>query len=61
MKILFITDGLAPFELGGMQRHSTNLLKGLLNQGHTLTVCMPYPTVEKDEFNWFVQLGIPRE
>jgi len=59
MKILFITDGLAPFVLGGMQRHSTNLLKGLLHQGHDIGVCMPLPENEIDESNWYVELGIP--
>ena len=59
MKILFITDGLAPFVLGGMQRHSTNLLKGLLQQGHEISVCMPCPENEKEESNLFVELGVP--
>jgi glycosyltransferase involved in cell wall biosynthesis len=33
MKIALLTDGLWPLSIGGMQKHSFNLLKGLLNSG----------------------------
>ena len=29
MRLLFLTDGLSPFVLGGMQQHSTMLVKHL--------------------------------
>jgi len=38
MKILFLTDGIFPFSIGGMQKHSTNLIKNLGALGHELTV-----------------------
>ena len=33
MKILFITDGIFPYVIGGMQKHSTNLIKHLSISG----------------------------
>lgn len=33
MKILFITDGIFPYVIGGMQKHSTNLIKNLSTSG----------------------------
>lgn len=38
MKILFLTDGVFPFSIGGMQKHSTNLIKSLGELGHEVTV-----------------------
>lgn len=38
MKVLFITDGIAPFVVGGMQKHSAGLVTGLLQNG--VKVCL---------------------
>jgi len=38
MRWLLLTDGLSPFEMGGMQKHSANLLKHLLTEGHSVSV-----------------------
>lgn len=41
MKILFVTDGLFPFVIGGMQKHSTLLINELARKGCSLTVIHP--------------------
>ena len=33
MKIVFLTDGIYPYVVGGMQRHSTNMIKHLVLSG----------------------------
>ncbi|MBK7130634.1 MAG: glycosyltransferase family 4 protein [Crocinitomicaceae bacterium] len=38
MKVLFLTDGIFPFVLGGMQKHSAILIKLLAERGCELTV-----------------------
>ena len=38
MKILFLTDGLYPFVIGGMQKHAYNMLKLMANDGHNVHV-----------------------
>jgi glycosyltransferase involved in cell wall biosynthesis len=38
MRWLLLTDGLSPFEMGGMQKHSANLLRYLLKEGHFVSV-----------------------
>lgn len=38
MRIAFLTDGIYPYELGGMQRHSTNMLKYLVLNGVEVTL-----------------------
>ena len=38
MRWLLLTDGLSPFEMGGMQKHSANLLRHLLKKGHFVSV-----------------------
>jgi glycosyltransferase involved in cell wall biosynthesis len=38
MRWLLLTDGMSPFELGGMQKHSANLLKQLLLAGDEVDV-----------------------
>jgi glycosyltransferase involved in cell wall biosynthesis len=38
MRWLLLTDGLSPFEMGGMQKHSANLLRQLLFSGHDVDV-----------------------
>lgn len=38
MRLLFLTDGLWPFQLGGMQRHSTLLIAHLARRVERLTV-----------------------
>ena len=44
MKIALLTDGIYPFVIGGMQKHSFYLAKFLIQQGHELTLvhCVPY-------------------
>lgn len=38
MKLLLITDGISPFVIGGMQKHSAGLAKNLTEQGVQLTL-----------------------
>ena len=38
MKIAFLTDGIYPYVLGGMQRHSTNMIKHLVLHGADVTL-----------------------
>lgn len=38
LSILFIADGITPFTIGGMQRHSSNLVKSLLGEDVRLTL-----------------------
>jgi len=38
MNILIITDGITPFVIGGMQKHSYNLARNLALQGHRITL-----------------------
>jgi glycosyltransferase involved in cell wall biosynthesis len=38
MRWLILTDGISPFEIGGMQKHSYNLAKQLLINGETVTL-----------------------
>ncbi len=38
LKILFVCDGLHPFVMGGMQKHSAGLVRALAECGATLTV-----------------------
>jgi glycosyltransferase involved in cell wall biosynthesis len=38
MRWLILTDGISPFEIGGMQKHSYNLTKQLLLNGETVTL-----------------------
>ncbi|MFM9984157.1 MAG: glycosyltransferase family 4 protein [Flavobacteriales bacterium] len=44
MKLLLLTDGVFPFVIGGMQKHSHYLTKFLVQQGHQITLvhCVPY-------------------
>jgi glycosyltransferase involved in cell wall biosynthesis len=44
MKLLVVTDGITPFVVGGMQKHSSNLVKALVELGHEVTLlhCMPW-------------------
>lgn len=41
MRILFLTDGLFPFQIGGMQKHSSVLVKLLSKRGIELVVIHP--------------------
>lgn len=43
MKILVVTDGISPFVVGGMQKHSAGLIKYLVLRGHDVTMihCLP--------------------
>lgn len=38
MKVLFITDGITPFVIGGMQKHSHGLVKNLIAHGIHVTL-----------------------
>ncbi len=44
MKLLLITDGITPFVIGGMQKHSAGIAKHLSQKGVTVTLvhCVPY-------------------
>ncbi|MBD78441.1 MAG: hypothetical protein CL840_05945 [Crocinitomicaceae bacterium] len=43
MNLLFVTDGIAPFVTGGMQSHSTNMVRSLIKHVTQLTLihCVP--------------------
>lgn len=55
MKILLLTDGVMPFAIGGMQKHSQQLAKHMAAKGHEVTLvhCIygnqPFPS--QDELN----------
>ncbi|MDZ4751940.1 MAG: glycosyltransferase family 4 protein [Flavobacteriales bacterium] len=53
MKIALLTDGIYPFVLGGMQRHSGNVLKQMLERGHEVTLvhCVPWNAKEMPDRN----------
>jgi glycosyltransferase involved in cell wall biosynthesis len=38
MKLLMLTDGIAPFVIGGMQKHSYELVRHLASAGHQITL-----------------------
>lgn len=38
LKILFLADGIHPFTIGGMQKHSSELVYGLLEAGSSVTL-----------------------
>ena len=38
MRLLFVTDGITPYVIGGMQRHSENLVRSLLKSNVHLTL-----------------------
>lgn len=44
MKVLILTDGITPFVIGGMQKHSFYLAKFLVLRGHEVTLvhCVPF-------------------
>lgn len=44
MKLLLITDGITPFVIGGMQKHSAGIAKHLSEKGVDVTLvhCVPY-------------------
>ena len=52
MKILLITDGVYPFVLGGMQKHSYSLAKHLTRKGVEvhLVHCVHQPEIPQDEW-----------
>jgi len=43
MKLLLITDGISPFVIGGMQKHSANIARFMSARGHEVTLvhCLP--------------------
>jgi glycosyltransferase involved in cell wall biosynthesis len=43
MKLAILADGVYPFVMGGMQRHSTNVVKYLLQRGHDVTLVHAVP------------------
>lgn len=43
MKILILADGIFPFVVGGMQRHSANLAKFMTLRGHEITLVHAVP------------------
>jgi glycosyltransferase involved in cell wall biosynthesis len=49
MKVLFLTDGIYPFKIGGMQKHSTILTDLLLKKGVAVTLVHPGGDTYKKE------------
>lgn len=51
MKLLLITDGVSPFVIGGMQKHSANIARFMAARGHEITLvhCVPNGAVLPSE------------
>jgi glycosyltransferase involved in cell wall biosynthesis len=47
MNLLVITDGITPFVMGGMQRHSFFMVKWLIKNGNTVTLYHCVPTGQR--------------
>ena len=62
MRLLFLSDGLAPFVVGGMQQHSTILVKymALLVDDITLMHCGKISEAPPDSAQIMEALGHPR-
>ena len=45
MNILFATDGIYPFVLGGMQKHAAYIIRNLANTEHQIDVIIPHSGV----------------
>ena len=66
MKIALLTDGITPYCIGGMQRHSANLCKHLLELGHEVTLAhcvygkskLPTNNDVKNAFNNHTHLNV---
>jgi glycosyltransferase involved in cell wall biosynthesis len=48
MKLAILADGVYPFVMGGMQRHSSNVVKYLLQRGHEVTLLHAVPNKSKE-------------
>ncbi|MEN9346533.1 MAG: hypothetical protein RLZZ77_44, partial [Bacteroidota bacterium] len=61
MKLLLITDGISPFVIGGMQKHSANIARFMVEKGHEVTVvhCVPYGTSLPTEEEVKTALSLP--
>jgi glycosyltransferase involved in cell wall biosynthesis len=61
MKLLVVTDGITPFVVGGMQKHSANLVKALVELGHEVTLlhCMPWGQQLPNRAAVISALGLP--
>ncbi|MFY7970786.1 MAG: glycosyltransferase family 4 protein [Flavobacteriales bacterium] len=61
MKLLLITDGISPFVIGGMQKHSANIARFMVERGHEVTVvhCVPHGTSLPTEEEVKTALSLP--
>jgi glycosyltransferase involved in cell wall biosynthesis len=61
MKILLITDGVFPFVVGGMQKHSHYLAKFLSLRGNKVTLvhCVAHGTTVPERKDVLTELGLP--
>ncbi len=61
MKILLITDGVFPFVVGGMQKHSHYLAKFLSLRGNKITLvhCVPFGKAIPERTEVLKELGLP--
>jgi glycosyltransferase involved in cell wall biosynthesis len=61
MKILLITDGVFPFVVGGMQKHSHYLAKFLSLRGNQITLvhCVPFGKTIPERAEVLKELGLP--
>lgn len=61
MKLLLITDGVSPFVIGGMQKHSANIARFMSARGHEVTLvhCLPHGSKLPSEEEVKEALSIP--
>lgn len=60
MRFLFVTDGITPFIIGGMQKHSAGLIASLNRLGHEITLvhCIKSGMQKPDQEEVCAKLGI---
>jgi glycosyltransferase involved in cell wall biosynthesis len=63
MKILVVTDGISPYVVGGMQKHSAGLIKYLALRGHDVTMihCLPSGTNKPSHEEIRESMGLSQE
>ena len=61
MKLLILTDGIYPFVIGGMQKHSFHLAKFLSLRGHDITLvhCVTGNSVIPPESEVRIAMDLP--
>lgn len=62
MKILVLTDGIFPYVIGGMQKHSYNLVKQLVLKGESVTLvhCVPFGKPLPSHYEVAEKLGLEK-